>query len=249
MSRSALFSARLPNTTQFNTTGAKTSVKGTPHFETPNLTPILMNEKSMMTNPQIIGRACKVAARLYYPPSPELTTPGSSFSDRRPRSLFLSGIDKRVSFSTTVPEDSALLASTPGLAHSNLFLPTTTATKPPKPETSYGAPPPLTSTDIGAPGSFDLSEETVVRKGGSEEEEGIQDILELLCVMGAAHRRLCQVRVVYDFDFFMIFIACLTMVLFPYAVSMQRSVAHLSTAAARAISHWLGSSSDWPRLF
>lgn len=201
MSRSALFSARLPKTTHSNTTGAKSSVKGTPQFETPNLTPILMNEKSMMTNPQIVGRARKVAARLYYPPSPELATPGSSFSDKRPRSLFLSGIDKRVSFSTTVPEDSALLASTPGQAHSSLFLPTTTATKPPKPETSFGVPPHPTSTDSGAPPSFDSSAETVVRKGGSEEEEGVREILELLCVMGAAHRRLCQVRVVYDFEF------------------------------------------------
>jgi hypothetical protein len=107
-----------------------------------------------------------VAARLYYPPSPELTTPD------RPRSLFLSGLDAKKSFSTSVPEDSALM-ETPPLFSSGKS----------QPEKVADAP------------TVDSGEATVVRKGaGSDEEKGVQEILELLCVLGAAHKRLCQVR-------------------------------------------------------
>jgi hypothetical protein len=43
---------------------------------------------------------------------------------------------------------------------------------------------------------LDSGQETMARKGSgsSEEEEGVQEILGLLCVLGAAHKRLCQVR-------------------------------------------------------
>lgn len=179
--------SRLPNKSLF----AASSVKAprTSLFETPNLTPII-NEKSFMpsTNPNIVGRARKVAARLYYPPSPELATPD------RPRSLFLSGLDAKRSFSTSVPEDSALMDTPP------LF--------------SNGKPQPETVLDAS---KLDSGQETEVIKGGasSDEEEGVQEILELLCVLGAAHKCLCQVR-----DFVSYKSMSLFLVLKSFAVSM-----------------------------
>jgi len=170
-------------------------------FETPNLTPIPMNEKSFAvaahvpasaTNPQVVTRARKVAARLYYPPSPEMTTPGSVPSSSRPRSLFLGGLDGRRSFSSatgSVPEDSAF-AETPGEVPGKKSRALFSAAK---------GKPPLNEPKLEESATTEDSGEATVRmKGGSgdgsDEEQGVQEILELLCVLGAAHKNLCQVR-------------------------------------------------------
>lgn len=198
-------SSRLPKTTLFQASG-RSSVRQTASrasnslFETPNLTPIPMNETlaASATNPQVVIRARKVAARLYYPPTPEMaTTPGSVPSSSRPRSLFLGGLDgSKRSFSSTtgsVPEDSAFV-ETPGQ------VPPPTATK--NSSILFSAAkgkPPLNEAKLEESVSTeDTGEATVRMKGGSgdgsDEEQSVQEILELLCVLGAAHRNLCQVR-------------------------------------------------------
>lgn len=200
-------SSRMPKASLFQASGRSSARQTAPRhgstslFETPNLTPIPMNEKSFAanvpasaTNPQVITRARKVAARLYYPPSPEMTiTPGSIPSSSRPRSLFLSGLDGRRSLSTTtgsVPEDSAFVES-PGQ------VPTTKQPTVHFSAATKGADPKQDASSASTGGS---SEATVRMKGGSgdgspDEEQGVRQILELLCVLGAAHRNLCQVTV------------------------------------------------------
>lgn len=95
--------------------------------------------------------------------------------------------------------------------------------------------------------TVDSGEATVVRKGaGSDDEKGVQEILELLCVLGAAHKRLCQVRACELLNVRVITVCPQT---FSFAVSMQRSIANLSSLATGTVSHWLGTSSGWTRLF
>lgn len=193
-------SSRLPKTSLFQ--GRPSSVRmtstapraTTPMFETPNLTPI-MNEKSFVPastgiNPQVVIRARKVAARLYYPPSPE--TPASTC---RARSLFLSGLDARSSFcssSAAVPEEDVATAfgeETPPVTKNTNALFSATAKK--------------GNSLVNDEQQEQDSEDATVRMKGAgtgedesslDEEEGVQKILELLCVLGAAHRHLCQVR-------------------------------------------------------
>ena len=202
-------SSRLPKTSLFQASGRSSMRQTAPRpshllFETPNLTPIPMNEKSFAvagnvpasaTNPQVVIRARKVAARLYYPPSPEMTTPVSATSSSRPRSLFLSGLGGRPSISSTtgsVPEDSAWAESPgeiPSQPHRSRTLFSAAKGKPPLNEMKH---------DDESEATEDSEEATVRMKGatgdGSDEEKAVHDILELLCVLGAAHRNLCQVR-------------------------------------------------------
>ena len=122
-----------------------------------------------------------------------MTTPGSVPSSSRPRSLFLGGLDGRRSFSSTtgsVPEDSAFVESPGEVALPNRSRAISSSAK---------GKPPLVETKLEE--SQDSGEATVRMKGGSgdgsNEEEGVQEILELLCVLGAAHKHLCQVRHVH----------------------------------------------------
>ena len=187
---SSASSAYMPKTSLFH--GRQSLKTATPSlFETPNLTPIPIHEKSFAavghsigsTNPQIMTRARKVAARLYYPPSPE-SIPSSS----RPRSLFLSGLpDPKRSFSTSVPEDSVMEETPAGVdtaRNGRALFANSTLDDTQKEQTETSDP---EEEEVHS------GDETVLMKGGSD--ESLKEILELQCVLGAAYRRLCQVCV------------------------------------------------------
>ena len=210
-------SGSIPKTSLFQTAQKRTGQKerGTVlQFETPNLTPIPIQDVSFAqdsttfvdsANPSIIRRAKHVAARLYYQPSPE--TPdslhraptrylvglnggrgvGSSlFSDtvgetplrrggrqdisttRRPRALFLTSENK--TNNTTDNGDGEEPSMADEEKEDDHQKPTSTL--------------PYSGTSEGT--SKEKLEEGISSKA-------VQDILELLCLLGAAWWRLCQV--------------------------------------------------------
>lgn len=170
-------SSRLPKTSLFATTSRKnTSLL----FETPNLTPIL-KEKSFhaaTTNPRVVIRARKVAARLYYPPSPE--TPMSGIHTK---SLFLSGLQEEEEEGT--PKDAKISMGQTNMTFSARASNKSTTRSLLQPQQEQQPEPEMEQDAI-------KREDTVNEE--QEEGGGVQEILELLCVLGAAHRHLCQVR-------------------------------------------------------
>jgi hypothetical protein len=161
----------------------------TSFFETPNLTPI-PTEKSMMSaagfvNPVVVKRANRVASRLYYPPSPETASPSSS---NKPRSLFLGGLGGDNSMAST-------RRSSLGLSKEHRMMETTP--KAPSQEGSRGgatlfAPVAERSTETGSSSTAAFPESTEALE---IDEDSVKSILELLCILGAAHKQLCQVRI------------------------------------------------------
>lgn len=210
-------SATMPKTNLFQSGGSSTygaahgSTRGGQRavsmFETPNLTPIpVKDDKSLggglpqapstarappsNVDVHVIRRASKVAARLYYEPSPETTPPPSHFpSSSKPRSLFLGGLEGfntrgRRSLSTVVPEDSTLVMDTT-----------------PMPDRSFPTHRPLFATtekrlqnNEQKENDENIKADIPKEQGGDDnkDEASVQDILELLCTLGAAYKRLCQ---------------------------------------------------------
>jgi len=133
-------------------------------------------KKEVTTNRMAMDRAKHVVARLYYEPSPEYTPPPSPpvqnvhITLRKLKSSRLSGLahlsKSRLSFSSPAE------APPP---HSNETPRMNTAAR----------------RNESADDSLAISEET---KEAEQAEEGIKEILELLCVLGAAQKELCMYR-------------------------------------------------------
>lgn len=185
-------SNRLPKTSLFASTTrsatTSTSLRGQHHntslFETPNLTPIVQEKSyaAATTNPRVVIRARKVAARLYYPPSPETPASGILLG----KSLFLSGLQEQ----TTSPKEEEVNSNL-GQTNSLFSANKKTTSFVPKQEQ-----PQQRQQDMEEEQEDDATKRTDALNQEDEEGGGggVQEILELLCVFGAAHRHLCQVR-------------------------------------------------------
>jgi hypothetical protein len=253
----------IPKASLFQTAHKSNTRKGTAlQFETPNLTPIPIQDASFAhhhhhqqhhqmhhqyvhfavdqmdhnasvsfvdsTNPDTIRRAKHVAARLYYPPSPE--TPDSAHlqlqMDGHSRYLRGMGRSTMLSFTSAMSEDNVSetpvrrggIGSTSRLGGGRdsmgtarkpraLFLTSENKTdNTDEPEADEDDEPDMeddqqqgdtqtkpattikTSRLSPDPSAYFAMEDQV-----ADEHSGVQDILELLCMLGAAWWRLCQV--------------------------------------------------------
>ena len=169
-------------------------------FQTPNLTPI-PNEHSYYGGhlppqsapgsvaPQVVKRAQEVASRRYYEPSPaEARGHPSTASKAQPRSLFLGGLDSSThnssfhlkSFSTIVPEESTL--------HTSILSRELPRTQPRKARAFPNKP------DFSTPFASKQGAKIAPPKENDDPtDEGVQKILELLCILGSARLHLGQV--------------------------------------------------------
>jgi anaphase-promoting complex subunit 3 len=213
----------LPQTSLFQTAQKPGVTPNQLQFETPNLTPIpTVQDHSFvvqpsahgadfvdLANPGTIRRAKQVAARLYYEPTPE--TPNS---DHRDHSRYLRG--------RSVLFDSSSISETPlrrGGRPSELS--TSTARKPralfmasenkqsnsDKPEDEnvdfgedqQGSPQNEEEQDKFLMGTPGLEKESAPDVEDMKEDEimnhhkNVEQILELICLLGAGYWRLCQV--------------------------------------------------------
>jgi hypothetical protein len=189
-------------------------------FETPNLTPIPQDasfaphhhhhgedptELSFVdsANPHTIRRAKQVAARLYYQPSPE--TPDSA---QMAPSRYLRGMGRNLLFSDTISDTPVRRGGRQSTAASTarkpraLFMMSENKTNNTKPEVeddepdmeqeqSQGDTQENQTTTIKRTVEYtaEVDEDRLVDNHGAVEE-----ILELLCLLGAGYFRLCQVR-------------------------------------------------------
>ena len=255
----------IPKASLFQTAHKRTGPKMALQFETPNFSPIPIQDASFAphqhahpaeehidtasfvdsANPNTIRRAKNVAARLYYPPSPE--TPDSTLMDGGSR--FLRGMGRNSIFSFTTTTDgnvsetplrrgggtgagsrllsgidtstgSAMTARKPRA----LFLSSENKTNNTKPERDDDDEPDMqdehqdgqqekrensttatlkheeTAMATDDPYGYTQHEDQL-----ADEHSGVQEILELLCVLGAAWWRLCQVRFHSQTEFFIVF--------------------------------------------
>jgi hypothetical protein len=217
-------SSTTPKTTLFQTaTKRSTSSKGTTlQFETPNLTPIPMQSQDASfavnppdsssfadasTNPNTIRRAQKVASRLYYQLSPE--TPDST--QQGPSSRYLRGMDKTSSLLFGDVEGTPLRRGG-RQDNSDIHHQPSTARKPRalfmmsenkninNPEEDDQ--PDHANTKVQQQQQQQDEKPSTTSNIHSEEPEdgvdshqAVQEILENLCMMGAAFWRLCQVSI------------------------------------------------------
>ena len=185
-------------------------------FATPNLTPIPSYDNSFAamgstapisahmissahggTLPHVVRRARAVVSRRYYEPSPEVTPLGSNNSKAHPRSLFLGGIEssnlhsgKQKFFSTTVPEHSAISTPLP-LPDDRSFM---SGGRKPRALFSAGVESQASTPQVANHQEDWKDEETKQVEEELGEDYGVQQILELLCVMGSAQLHLGQFR-------------------------------------------------------
>lgn len=217
----------IPKATLFQTAQKPKGV--TPNqmqFETPNLTPIPMqNDASFLeassmfaetNNPNIIRRAKYVAARLYYQPSPE--TPDSARHQRvgGPPSRYLRGrsallfADQSSISETPVRRGGRLSEVSTARRPRALFMTSENKADNAKPEVDddddddaefedsrqyENEPNQEESKPVGTPGlvvekqsALQAEEDVLIDRQGA-----VQEILQLLCMIGAGYWRLCQV--------------------------------------------------------
>lgn len=143
----------------------------------------------------VVRRARSVVSRRYYEPSPEFTPIDSNASKAQPRSLFLGGIDttnlpsaNQRSFSTIVPEDSAVTTPLP-LQDERGFVNTAR-----KPRALFSVGGESQSSTPQVANQRDYGQVEIPAVEDELEVVGVQQILELLCVMGSAQLCLGQFR-------------------------------------------------------
>ena len=170
-------------------------------FDTPGLTPIPANLGRSPLDAEdssVLKRAEHVAARLYYQPSPE--TPHTA--EIRTSLQYLRGLGRQVEYEETPGTGETLLRrggvsvkeNTKGVQSAL----STTFSRQPRAlfmsvESATARTPEVEEQQSGNDGSRILVEE-VSLPAGSMKQEGVKEILALLCVLGAGWRRLCQVR-------------------------------------------------------
>lgn len=179
-------------------------------FETPGLTPIPSNTSTMphtppesQHNPKVFHRAQQIAARLYYQPSPE--TPHTA--EIRTSLQYLRGLGRQSENSATTPgvSDTAVRRGGLGGNRGKESDPSmiSNSSLPRKPRALFLSSENNNINDNVEPEGIDRDGEDedkshVEKEFAINENEykdgGVQEILELLCVLGSGYRRLCQVR-------------------------------------------------------
>jgi hypothetical protein len=224
-------------------------------FDTPNLTPIPHQQDVSFAappssfvdsnNPNTIRRAKHVAARLYYQPSPE--TPDAS---RRAASRFLRGrsavfTDQSISISET-PLRRGGRPSEVSTARKPraLFLASENKTNNTKPEDDdvdefdesrrheedeqEDQEKPVATPALTTTSTMVEEEEDVMM----DRHSAVQEILEVLCMLGAGYWRLCQVRNSRRLESEKMFASLTIASSFLQTVSMSRSLATLSISSS-----------------
>jgi len=215
-------------------------------FETPDLTPIPANASLLAQspagdmegcrhhhrqNPRVVRRAQQVAARLYYEPSPE--TPHTA--EIRTSLQYLRGLGRQAGPAI----NNSAVGETPlrrGGGHDSAPVPYAR-----QPRTLFFSSENNINNTADAPEGIDDSQDSalpqpekglagdLVKSDGEQRQQGIQDILGLLCLLGSAWRRVCQVwtGVVHLLFFVDVVLACLhTMQIFQTLVSVSGSSAY-----------------------
>ena len=213
----------IPKTTLFQTATKRSTTKGTTlQFDTPNLTPIPMQSQDASfavnppdsssfadsTNPNTIRRAQNVASRLYYQLSPE--TPDSA--QQAPSSRYLRGMDRSSSLLFGDVEGTPLRRGG-RQDNSDIHHQPSTARKPralfmmsenkninnPEEDDQPDHADPKVQQQQQQQRQEDEKPSTTGNVHTEEAEDrvdshqAVQEILENLCMMGAAFWRLCQV--------------------------------------------------------
>jgi hypothetical protein len=80
------------------------------------------------------------------------------------------------------------------------------------------------------------------------DEDSVKSILELLCILGAAHKQLCQVCVRRTAILLLEFICRADLSVYAHflAVPLSRGNSDLPSPSSRTVSHGMGASSGWP---
>lgn len=204
-------------------------------FETPGLTPIPANTSTLplspsesQRNPTVVRRAHQVAARLYYQPSPE--TPHTA--EIRTSLQYLRGLGRQTENTSTPGESDTPVRRGGGRTtegDTSAISSSSTARKPRALFMSSENNVKNTPEAMGAEGmdqDVDEDEKPQVEKEQTINESsggGVQEVLELLCVLGCGWRRLCQVSLSRALHWLLLQIGLLT--LHFMVVSMSGSLA------------------------
>lgn len=201
--------ASMPKALLFSNTGARnySSNVRTSRFETPGLTPIPAEasvlthsptEAGMYQNPKVLRRAQQVAARLYYQPSPE--TPHSV--EMRTSLQYLRGLGRQNEYSTSnsagetpIRRGGRAKDSCDGTISSTVS--SSFARKPralfTSSENNLNNTPEAEGIESGILDDGIPQVEKDSSAHDEKKQDGVKEVLELLCVVGSAWRRLCQV--------------------------------------------------------
>lgn len=175
-------------------------------FETPGLTPIPANASTFahsppesgmhQQDPKVFRRAQQVAARLYYQPSPE--TPHTA--EIRTSLQYLRGLGRQVETAKTPVSGETPLrrggrakdGADPGAQSA---MSTSSFARQPRAlflsaENNINNTPDQDNSNQSADSNVQLEKEV---NNGQQKQEGIKEVLVLLCHLGSGWRRLCQV--------------------------------------------------------
>jgi anaphase-promoting complex subunit 3 len=200
----------MPKASLFSSTGAPSGFAAngrTSRFETPGLTPIPANTSTALSpesgmhqqDPRVIRRAQQVAARLYYQPSPE--TPHTA--EIRTSLQYLRGLGRQVETSATpiageTPVRRGGRAKEGSESVVQSALSTSSFVRQPRALFMSAENNKNKTTDqdkdhtMNQPeGSVQCEKET---GNNGKKQEGIKEVLVLLCHLGSGWRRICQVE-------------------------------------------------------
>lgn len=204
----------MPKASLFSSAGAQSSFGSSARmsrFETPGLTPIPANASTSahsppetglhQQDPKVLRRAQQVAARLYYQPSPE--TPHTA--EIRTSLQYLRGLGRQVETSTTpLTGETPLRRGGPAKDGSDTVgqsaMSTSSFARQPRAlflsaENNINNTPDHDPTDhptVSSDGNVQIEKEGGTPSPGKK-QEGIKDVLVLLCHLGCGWRRICQV--------------------------------------------------------
>lgn len=222
MPKASLFSSATSRSNNNNNNTMGMNPNRMPRFETPGLTPIPASTSMMATahtphyhemmgnqhNPKVVRRAQQVASRQYYQPSPE--TPHTA--EIRTSLQYLQGLGRNNSSTANPPStETPLRRGGGGGGSSKEAVEGLLSSAAPAPSLSrkpralfLSSENKINNTPEPEEDGMDHDqaedekpavekEKESTMKDGNDESESVQSILELLCVLGSAWRRLCQV--------------------------------------------------------